>query len=319
MRIKNYLIAGVAVLLGTVLNSCNSNDDQGTQDIEIPGVTFDGDTDCCSAEEALQVFRFLETVKIIPELSTVVDGKYNVFAYSRTGKFNVGYNELYFVVTKKKNGNYVKNYELTDLSPVMLMVKMNMRHSTPVSGPAESFNDSYAAVKRTWISFIMSSGESGSWTLGYNVSVLGSKGSVEEADITVDPLPAGQEWVKSFKQGDDTYYISIVNPTDLKTGANTLKAYVSRTSTPATTPYAIASESFRVVIDPRMPDMGNHTSPDNTPLTRQADGSYQGTVNLTMTGLWRIHFTVRDLQGNIVAGGDDLKDGYSSLFWDVTL
>ena len=319
MRIKNYLIAGVAVLLGTVLNSCNSNDDQGTQDIEIPGVTFDGDTDCCSAEEALQVFRFLETVKIIPELSTVVDGKYNVFAYSRTGKFNVGYNELYFVVTKKKNGNYVKNYELTDLSPVMLMVKMNMRHSTPVSGPAESFNDSYAAVKRTWISFIMSSGESGSWTLGYNVSVLGSKGSVEEADITVDPLPAGQEWVKSFKQGDDTYYISIVNPTDLKTGANTLKAYVSRKSTPATTPYAIASESFRVVIDPRMPDMGNHTSPDNTPLTRQADGSYQGTVNLTMTGLWRIHFTVRDLQGNIVAGGDDLKDGYSSLFWDVTL
>ncbi len=319
MRIKNYLIAGVAVLLGTALNSCNSNDDQGTQDIEIPGVTFDGDTDCCSAEEALQVFRFLETVKIIPELSTVVDGKYNVFAYSRTGKFNVGYNELYFVVTKKKNGNYVKNYELTDLSPVMLMVKMNMRHSTPVSGPAESFNDSYAAVKRTWISFIMSSGESGSWTLGYNVSVLGSKGSVEEADITVDPLPAGQEWVKSFKQGDNTYYISIVNPTDLKTGANTLKAYVSRKSTPATTPYAIASESFRVDIDPRMPDMGNHTSPDNTPLTRQADGSYQGTVNLTMTGLWRIHFTVRDLQGNIVAGGDDLKDGYSSLFWDVTL
>lgn len=319
MRIKNYLIAGVAVLFGTVLNSCNSNDDQGTQDIEIPGVTFDGDTDCCSAEEALQVFRFLETVKIIPELSTVVDGKYNVFAYSRTGKFNVGYNELYFVVTKKKNGNYVKNYELTDLSPVMLMVKMNMRHSTPVSGPAESFNDSYAAVKRIWISFIMSSGESGSWTLGYNVSVLGSKGSVEEADITVDPLPAGQEWVKSFKQGDDTYYISIVNPTDLKTGANTLKAYVSRKSTPATTPYAIASESFRVDIDPRMPDMGNHTSPDNVGLSRQSDGSYQGTVNLTMTGLWRIHFTVRDLQGNIVAGGDDLKDGYSSLFWDVTL
>ena len=113
--------------------------------------------------------------------------------------------------------------------------------------------------------------------------------------------------------------IKSVNPTDLKTGSNTLKAYVSRKSTPATTPYAIASESFRVDIDPRMPDMGNHTSPDNTPLTRQADGSYQGTVNLTMTGLWRIHFTVRDLQGNIVAGGDDLKDGYSSLFWDVTL
>lgn len=319
MRIKNYLTVGLAVLLGTVIASCNSNDDLGTQDIEIPGITFDGDIDCCSAEEALQVFRFLETVKIIPELSTVVDDKYKVFAYSRTGKFNVGYNDIYYVVTKKKNGNYVKNFEVKDLTPVMLMVKMNMKHSTPVSGPAQSFNDSYAAVKRAWVSFIMSSGESGSWTLGYNASILGSNGGIEEADITVDPLPAGQDWVKSFKQGNDTYYISIANPTDLKTGANTLTAYVSKKSNPATTPYAIASESFKVEIDPRMPDMGNHTSPDNTPLLKQADGSYHGTVNLTMTGLWRIHFTVRDLQGNIVAGGDDLKDGFSSLFWDVTI
>ena len=311
------------ILLGALLiasaDSCNSNDDLGSQDISIPGVTFDGDIDCCSAEEALQVFRFLETVNIIPELSTVVDGKYNVFAYSRTGKFNVGYNEIYFVATKKKNGNYVKNFEVTGLTPHMLMVKMGMKHSTPVSGPAESFSDSYPAVKRAWVSFIMSSGESGSWTIGYNLDVLGSKGGIEEADITVDPLPAGQDWVKSFKVGNDTYYISVVNPLDFKTGANTIKAYISKKSSPATTPYALATESFKVDIDPRMPDMGNHTSPDNTELIKQADGSYQGTVNLTMTGLWRIHLTVRDLQGNVVAGGDNLSDGFSSLYWDVTI
>ena len=320
MKIINRLYP---ILLGALLiasaDSCNSNDDLGSQDISIPGVTFDGDIDCCSAEEALQVFRFLETVNIIPELSTVVDGKYNVFAYSRTGKFNVGYNEIYFVATKKKNGNYVKNFEVTGLTPHMLMVKMGMKHSTPVSGPAESFSDSYPAVKRAWVSFIMSSGESGSWTIGYNLDVLGSKGGIEEADITVDPLPAGQDWVKSFKVGNDTYYISVVNPLDFKTGANTIKAYISKKSSPATTPYALATESFKVDIDPRMPDMGNHTSPDNTELIKQADGSYQGTVNLTMTGLWRIHLTVRDLQGNVVAGGDNLSDGFSSLYWDVTI
>jgi hypothetical protein len=38
-----------------------------------------------------------------------------------------------------------------------------------------------------------------------------------------------------------------------------------------------------------------------------------------MTGLWRIHLTVRDAQGNVVAGGDDQSDGYSSLYWDVTI
>ena len=82
MRLKKNILWVLAVLCGTVFTSCNSNDDLGSQAIEIPGVTIDGDVDCCSAEEALQVYRFLQTVKIIPELSTVVDGQYNVFAYS---------------------------------------------------------------------------------------------------------------------------------------------------------------------------------------------------------------------------------------------
>ena len=311
------LFFAAAVLVG--LTACNSNDDFGTQAIEIPGVTIDGDVDCCSAEEALQVYNFLQTVKIIPELSTVVDGQYNVFAYSKTGKFHTGYNEIFFVATKKKNGNYIKNYDIEGLTPLMLMVKMNMKHSTPVCGKAESFNKDYLAVKRTWVSFVMNTSEAGSWTLGYNVSVLGSNGSIEATDITVDALPEGQQWLKSFKVGNDTYYLSLVNPTDWITGKNVITAYVSKKNTPATTPYGLAEEQFTIEIDPRMPDMGNHTSPDNVALTKQGDGSYQGTVNLTMTGRWRIHLAVKDAQGNVVAGGDDLSDGYSSLYWETTI
>ena len=311
------LFLAVAVLVG--LSACNSNDDFGSQEIEIPGITIDGDVDCCSAEKALQVYRFLQTVKIIPELSTVVDGQYNVFAYSKTGAFHTGYNELFFVATKKKNGNYIKNFDVTSVTPLMLMVKMNMKHSTPVGGNAESFNNDYLAVKRTWVSFLMNSSESGSWTVGYDTSVLGSNGGIEAADITVDALPDGQAWLKNFKWNDQTYFLSLVNPTDWQTGKNTITAYVSQKSNPITTPYPLAQELFTIEIDPRMPDMGNHTSPDNVNLTKQANGSYQGTVNLTMTGRWRIHLTVKDAQGNIVAGGDELSDGYSSLYWDVTI
>ena len=319
MRLKKNILWVLAVLWGTVFTSCNSNDDLGSQAIEIPGVTIDGDVDCCSAEEALQVYRFLQTVKIIPELSTVVDGQYNVFAYSKTGSFHTGYNEIFFVATKKKNGNYIKNFDIDGLSPLMLMVKMNMKHSTPVGGSAESFNNDYLAVKRTWVSFVMNTSEAGSWTIGYHASVLGANGGIEAKDITVDALPAGQQWLKSFKVGNDTYYLSLVNPTDWITGKNTINAYVSKKNTPATTPYGLAEEQFTIEIDPRMPDMGNHTSPDNVALTRQADGSYQGTVNLTMTGRWRIHLAIKDAQGNTVAGGDDLSEGYSSLFWEVTI
>ena len=319
MSIRQYIKIGAVALFGVILSSCNSNDDLGKVDIEIPGVTFDGDIDCCSAEEALQVYKFIQTVKIIPDLTTEIDGKYNVYTYTKTGSFHRGYNDIYFVVTKKKNGNYVKNFELTGITPHMLMVKMKMTHSTPASAGVESFNNNYAAVKRGWISFVMNTSDAGSWTLKYDYSILGSTGTTDAVGITVDALPAGQEWLKSFKVGDNTYYLSLVNPTEWATGKNTIKAYVSKKETPATTPYGLAQEQFSIEIDPRMPDMGNHTSPDNVGLTLKSDKSYEGTVNLTMTGKWRIHLTVKDSQGNVVAGGDDLSDGYSSLYWDVTI
>lgn len=317
--LKQSFFLVLAVLSGTALTSCNSNDDNVDAGIEIPGITITDDVDCCSAEEALQVYRFLQTVKIIPELSIVVDGKYNVFAYSKNGTFHTGYNDIYFVATKKETGNYIKNFQITDLKPLMFMTKMKMEHSTPVAPSVEQFNDNYLAVKRGWISFVMNSSEAGSWTVSYNVDVLGKTAALPKTDILVDPLPEGQEWVKSFKVDNETYYISIVNPTDLKTGKNTLQAFVSKKNNPATVPYQLASEKFVIDIDPRMPDMGNHTSPDNEALELKDNGTYEGNVNLTMTGLWRIHFTVKDLKGNVLAGGDDLKDGFSSLYFDVTI
>lgn len=304
------------VLAAVALTACNSNDDGVEAGIEIPGITITDDVDCCSAEEALQVYKFLQTVKIVPELSTEIDGKYNVFAYTRNGSFHNGYNEIYFVATKKATGNYIKNFELTNITPIMHMVKMDKYHSTPTGPAAESFDNGILAVKRSWVSFLMNTSEAGSWTLSYDALVLGKEGKVEKKDIVVNALPDGQAWLKSFKVGDDNYFLSLVNPSDWKTGTNTIKAYISKKSDPITTPYALATETFTVEIDPRMPDMGNHTSPDNTPLVKQQDGSYQATINLTMTGLWRIHLTVKDAKGNVVAGGEE---ELSSLYWDVTL
>ena len=303
------------ILFVVALTACNSNDDGVQAGIEIPGITITDDADCCSAEEALNTYNFLKTVKLIPELSTEIDGKYNVYVYTKTGSFHTGYNEIYFVSTKKETGNYIKELTVTGHTPLMFMSKMNMYHSTPVSEKSRIVNYDYLAVKRVWVSFLMETSENGSWTYSYEVDVLGKSGGVEKKDITVNALPEGQVWLKSFKVGDDTFFLSLVNPTDWKTGTNTIKAYVSKKSNPITTPYALAAETFTVDIDPRMPDMGNHTSPNNTPLVKQEDGSYQGTINLTMTGLWRIHLKVKDNEGNVVAGGEE----GSTLFWDVTI
>ena len=312
---KVLMLFLAAVTLG--FTSCNSNDDENG--IVIDGIDLSKDADCCSAEEALQVYKFLQTVHNIPELSTSVDGLYDVKVFSKTGTLHIGYNDLYFVVTKKKTGNYVKFFDIKNITALMNMVKMNMWHSTPVGGALEVLDTKRPAVKRGWVSLLMSTSEAGYWEFSYDIEVLGSKGRLEEKEVNVKGLSEGQDWLKSFKVGNDTYYLSLVNPNDWATGQNAIQAYISKKSSPATTPYAVASETFTVEIDPRMPDMGNHTSPDNVALTKQPNGSYKGSINLTMTGLWRIHLTVKDAQGNVVAGGDDQKSGFSSLYWDVTL
>lgn len=311
----------VAISSFTILTSCNSNDDLADNtSLEGSGITITDDVDCCSAEEALQVYKFIQQVKIIPELQFSVDDKYNVFGYSRTGSLHTGYNDIYFVATKKSSGNYIKDFDITDITPIMTMGEMNnMRHSTPVSSGIASFNEGYLAVKKGWISFLMPSSQSNTWTLSYTASILGKKAVNTDISLVVDSLAEGQSWLKSFKYGDDTYIISLVNPTDWIVGSNTISAYVSEKSSPITEPYSLADEQFIIDVYPEMPDMGGHTSPDNTPLTQQSDATYQGNVNLTMTGLWRLHLTIKDSSGNIIAGGDNTKDGFSSLYFDVTL
>lgn len=316
---KKVIYSILVTVFFITVTSCNSNDDGVQKGIDIPGITIDGDADCCSAEEAIQIYNFLQTVKIVPELTTEIDGRYRVSVYTRTGSLHTGYNDLYFVATKLTTGNYIKEFTVSNFKPLMYMTKMKMQHSTPISGIVKSFNSNFTAVKQGWISLLMPTSDAGYWTLAYDANVLGQKGGVTPTEVKVDGLPVGQEWLKSFKIDGNTYYLSLVNPADWITGSNEIQAYVSVKSQTGTDPYELATEQFVIDIDPRMPDMGHHTSPDNAALTLQTDGSYRGKINLTMTGLWRIHLTIKDVKGNIVAGGDNLKNGFSSLYWDVTL
>ena len=107
-------VKGLFLILYVVaLTACNSNDDGVQAGIEIPGITITDDTDCCSAEEALNTYNFLQTVQLVPELTTEIDGKYNVYVYTKTGGFHTGYNDIYFVSTKKETGNYIKDLIVT--------------------------------------------------------------------------------------------------------------------------------------------------------------------------------------------------------------
>ena len=302
------------LLLVLLLSSCNSNDDVLSDDF-YGSITIDGDVECCSADEARIVFNFVKNLREVPALRDTIEGTYSVHGYTADGTFRVGYNDIYFVVAKLKNGNYVKDFSISQLTPLMTMDMggKTMQHSTPVLGEVSTLPDAPDALKHTWISFLMATSDADKWQLSYSLNIQRRGEHELSKSLSVAALPEGQSWLKSFKAGDDTYFLSLVSPDKWETGSNTIQAYVSKKSSPATSPYLLADEEFTIDIDPRMPDMGNHTSPDNEPLTKQGTGEYQGIINLTMTGLWRIYLTVRDKEGNIVAG-----DG-NSLYLDVTI
>lgn len=319
-QILHSLIIAISATL--LLSACgSSNDDDiigGGTDITIPG---EEDSECCNAEETFLAYAFLNNgfVKEITELRDTIADKYVLKVYSAGGKLHVGYNDLYFALIKISSQGYVRDFDISDITPVMTMTKMGMKHSTPTATEAIIYDKSYPAVRRAWVSFLMSSSDGGFWELSYNASSQNLSTSHAATIIQVDALSSGLAWLKSFKSGDCTYYLSLVNPNNFQTGINTIQAYVSKQSTDKTKPYLTADETFTIEITPTMPDMGDHSSPNNEPLTLQESGIYEGKLNLSMTGLWNIHLVVKDKDGNIVAGADNDTSGYSSLYWTITI
>ncbi|MBQ7420653.1 MAG: FixH family protein [Prevotella sp.] len=304
----------LAIIFG--FHSCSSSDDSPV-DINIPA---DDDEECCNDGEEYLTRVFLAKQNEVEQVSGIVSGDYIIKVYASDSEFKVGYNDVYFTVEKAKNGKHVKDFTVSNITPLMEMGNMNgMKHSTPVA--SSIVKEDGVPVLHAWISFLMPSDseKNHQWTLSFDYTIKGTSGHFDAAVIDVKPLATGHSYVKSFKYNDATYYLSLVNPARFATGVNTIQAYISKQSAEKETPYLEAGEAFTVDIYPTMPDMGNHTSPNNESLTRQSDGSYQGKLNLTMTGTWDIHLAVKAENGQIVAGTESKSGSLSELFWTISI
>lgn len=101
----------------------------------------------------------------------------------------------------------------------------------------------------------------------------------EKSKIEVAPNATEQEWLKSFKYQNVTYHLSLVNPQEFQTGVNAIYAYVTEQNADKAKPWQVTNTEFVIELTPTMPDMGDHSSPDNQPLTRQSQVSMK--VSLT--------------------------------------
>ena len=298
-KIGSYLYA---ILFGFALSAC------GGQDAPVPiNIPSEDDEVCCTQDDELKISQILAEYKEVTGLSRQSAGSYTIKVYARTANLHVGYNDIYFTVEKTESGRHVKDFTISNLSPLMDMG--TMKHSTPIANQLDQIES--FPIYHTWVAPLMA----GEWTLPFDYRIKDLAGTLSGSPINVEAAPEGVAWLKSFKLDGATYYLVLGSPNELKTGVNTISAYISKKSDDATQPYLPATDVFTIEIYPTMPDMGNHTSPNNEALTLQQDGSYQGKLNLTMTGVWDIHLNVKDADGNTVAGGAELSD----LYWTINI
>lgn len=299
---EKILVLVFGLFLGLAFSACSASDE--IVPINIPSIDDDV---CCSQDDENNINQILAGYKEVTGLSRQSVEGYTLKVYARTANLHVGYNDLYFAVEKTESSRHIKDFEVTALSPLMDMGMMV--HSTPIADKYDQI-ESYP-IFHTWVAPLMA----GEWTLPISYRIKDLSCTLPGAPVTIDPTPGGQVWLKSFKWNDQTYYLVLSNPQDLKTGVNKVSAYVSKKGDDSALPYLPSTEVFTIDIYPTMPDMGNHTSPNNEALQPQDDGSYQGKLNLTMTGVWDIYLHVKDASGKTVAGGE----GLSELYWTISI
>jgi len=261
-----FAIAGLTILL----TSCNKDD--------VKGIT--------PADEVVG----------LQKIDSLIKGNYTFYVYKKdTGNLVVGYNEVYIQLKNNTTGKYVEDATLS-WKPLMHMTSMS--HACPYS-TISKVADTKTVYKGYFI-FIMASDDMEYWEITYDY--ISGKDTL--AQVTNRPTvvqSTGRVRYKSFKGVDNTsYFLALVDPTTPKVGTNDITAYLYKkvdmlTFNPV--------QNYTVEIDPRMPDMDNHTSPSNVNLTYDSStGLYKGKLNLTMTGYWKISLIVRDASNTIQKG-----------------
>jgi|ERR1035437_5570410 hypothetical protein len=240
-----------------------------------------------------------EEVSGFNKLQEFTQGDYTFSVYKKdTGNLAVGYNEVYIQLKNKTTGKYIEDATLS-WNPLMHMAMMS--HACPYSSITKVSGTK--TLYKGYFIFIMASNATEYWEIAYNYT--NGKDTIVKASsqITVNSA-VGRVHYKSFKGVDNTsYFLALVEPKSPKVGTNDITAYLYKkvdmyTFTPVS--------NYTVEIDPRMPDMENHTSPSNVNLTYDSTtGLYKGKLNLTMTGYWKINLIVRDAS-NVIQKGESI-------------
>ncbi|WP_276390315.1 hypothetical protein [Eudoraea chungangensis] len=243
-------------------------------------------------------------------LVTNVDANnHSIEIYSEQKDFTIGFNQLFIRIKDNDMDTYISNASI-QWKPVMHMTEM--MHSCPKSDVTKTEN---ATVYTGYVVFQMPGNSEEYWDLELEYTANGQVYNAIEKINVKAPLD-GKRRVNSFVGEDDSRYVMAMMPFQPEIAVNDFEIMVFKMENMMNFPVV---KNHKIVLDPRMPGMGNHGSPNNEDLVFDVgSGLYKGKLSLTMSGYWKLNLILVDENAAIIKGETITSDNESSsLFFEI--
>ncbi|CAM3653123.1 hypothetical protein FLGE108171_08405 [Flavobacterium gelidilacus] len=246
----------------------------------------------CSSDDDTTIEQIVTELDGLNKVQEIANDTHVIELYSSTGTLEQGFNGISLRIKNKTTNEYEKNATIT-WTPVMHMAMM--MHSCPKSEIAKIA--SKETLYNGYIVFQMAQNDTEYWDLQVDYTIA----DVAYTATAVVNVPASaKQRVTSFTGSDNVrYVIAMIEPTTPKVATNDVTFGLYKMESMMSFPVV---DNFKIKIDPRMPSMGNHGSPNNVDLTQSADKLYRGKLSLTMTGYWKINLQLLNNIDEVLKG-----------------
>jgi len=253
-----------------------------------------------------------EPINEVEDLKKVQDftnSTHIIELFTESGMLALGYNNITLRITDKATNEYVEDATINWM-PMMHM--MMMSHSCPKSDVAKVTN--MKTIYSGYIVFQMPENEEEGWDLTFDYSIEGAEYEAE-GDISVPK--SDKQVVTVFTGADEVKYIlALVEPQNPEVKLNQMVAGLYKMESMMSFPIV---KDYIILLDPRMPSMGNHSSPNNQDLIYNTTSTmYDGLLSLTMTGYWKLNLMLYNSNTELLKGEEvtDTNES-SSLFLEL--
>ena len=261
----------------------------------------------CSEDNGIETP--VNEVQDLQKVQEFTNSTHIVELYTESGMLSLGYNDITLRITDKASGNFVDDATIT-WKPIMHMTMM--MHSCPKSDVSKVTNKQ--TIYSGYIVFQMPENNDEGWDLTIDYTIGGVEYEVE-GDISVPN--SDKQIVTVFTGADEIKYIlALVEPQNPEVKVNDMTVGLFKMENMMSFPVV---KNYSVKLDPRMPSMGNHSSPNNEDLTFNTGTTmYDGRLSLTMTGYWKLNLMLYNPEDELLKGEEVTETNESSsLFLEL--